>query len=659
MGTSPARRPVRRGSAAAGAVAAALAACAAGLTGPAMADTGEGTDTATAAAKATRAMEKLDRAPVAVKSDDGVFVGWRLLGLDPPGLAFHVVRDGERITDRPLTGATSFTDPDGTADSEYRIEEVRRGKVTSRTDTFGVQAHPYKDIPVDRPEGGTTPDGKPYTYHLNDSSVGDLNGDGQYEIVQKWYPSNAQDNSRSGYTGNTIIDAYTMDGERLWRIDLGRNIRSGAHYTQFMVYDLDGDGRAEVVMKTADGTVDGKGETIGDADADHRNAQGYVLKGPEYLTVFDGRTGAARHTVDYTPPRGDLCAWGDCYGNRGDRFLAGVAYLDGKTPSVVFARGYYTRSVLAAYDYADGKLRKRWVFDSNEAGAKWAGQGNHQLSVADVDADGKDEIVYGSMTVDDDGTGLYSTGLGHGDAQHLSDLDPSRDGLEVFSSHESMSASGNAGGTFRDARTGEVLWSMPAQRDTGRGAAGDIDPAHPGAESWAVTATGAWDSREGELRAADGTLISTAIPSANHMIWWDGDPLREILNHEYDEDNPPQGGAPYIAEWNPEKQREDKILTPAGVYSNNGTKGNPSLQADLLGDWREEVVFRTSDESALRIFTTTAETGRRLPTLMHDPVYRLGVAWQNVGYNQPPWTSYFIGKDMRQPARGAIHYAGE
>jgi hypothetical protein len=625
-----------------------------------MAETGESPDTAASAATTVkRLMEKLDRAPVALMTDDGVFVSWRLLGLDREDVAFHVLRDGKRITDQPLTDATSFTDLDGTAGSRYRIEEVRKGEVTGRTRVFGVEAQPYKDIPVDRPEGGTTPDGKAYTYHLNDSSVGDLDGDGRYEIVQKWYPSNAQDNSRAGYTGNTVIDAYTMDGEKLWRIDLGRNIRSGAHYTQFMVYDLDGDGRSEVVMKTADGTVDGQGRTLGDADADYRNTRGYVLEGPEYLTVFDGRTGAARHTVDYEPGRGSVCDWGDCYGNRGDRFLAGVAYLDGKKPSVVFARGYYTRTVLVAYDYADGRLKKRWTFDSKDAGAQWAGQGNHQLSVADVDQDGRDEIVYGSMTLDDDGTGLYSTRLGHGDALHVSDLDPAREGLEVFASHESMSASGNRGGTFRDARTGEVLWSMPGTRDTGRGAAGDIDPAHPGAESWAVTATGAWNSREGDLRAADGTKIGSAIPSANHMIWWDGDPLREILNHEYDEANPAPGGAPYIAEWNPATQREEKILTPQGVYSNNGTKGNPSLQADLLGDWREEVVLRTSDESALRIFTTTAETGLRLPTLMHDPVYRLGVAWQNVGYNQPPWTGYFIGQDMDRPARPAIRYAGE
>jgi hypothetical protein len=666
MGTSHAhprartrtRTRARRRAVVAGALA--LVAGAAVLTGQAQAGTpadgGEGGGSG--AERLVRDMEYLDRAPVAVPTGEGVFVSWRLLGLDARGTAFHVFRDGERITDAPLRGATSLTDPDGTADSVYRIAQVRDGRITARTEPFRVLAQEYQEIPVDRPEGGVTPDGVEYTYHLNDASVGDLDGDGQYEIVQKWYPSNAKDNANSGYTGNTIIDAYTLGGERLWRIDLGRNIRSGAHYTQFMVYDLDGDGRSEVVMKTADGTVDGAGTVMGDADADYRNTSGRVIEGPEFLTVFDGATGAAVDTIDYEPGRGNICDWGDCTGNRGDRFLAGVAYLDGSHPSVVMARGYYTRSVLVAYDFDGESLSRRWIFDSNEAGAEYEGQGNHNLSVADGDDDGRDEIVYGSMTVDDDGTPLYNTRLAHGDAMHLSDHDPARPGLEVFAVHESMSASGNRGATFRDAATGEVLWSMPASTDIGRGAAGDIDPAHPGAESWAVTATGAWNSREGELRAADGTLLGTAIPSANFMIWWDGDPLREIFDHEFDEVEYPRGGDPYIAKWNPGSGQQEVVLPLEGVYSNNGTKGNPTLQADLMGDWREELVLPTRDDAALRIYTTAEETDLALPTLMHDPVYRLGVAWQNVAYNQPPWPGYFIGDGMTTPTRPAIRYAG-
>ncbi|WP_318842134.1 rhamnogalacturonan lyase [Streptomyces marincola] len=656
---TPRGRAARAGSARHRTLLAGLAVCAAAavaLPGPASA-------AAPGAAEAqgghgrgpVRAMEDLDRAPVAVLTDDGVFVSWRMLGLDKDNIAFHVYRDGERVNRAPLRDTTSLTDRHGDADSVYRIRTVGGGQPPQWTDEFGVWEQQYRDIPVNRPAGGTTPTGQEYTYHLNDASVGDLDGDGTYEIVQKWEPSNAQDNSRSGYTGNVILDAYTLDGRQLWRIDLGPNIRAGAHYSQPMVYDLNSDGRAEVVLKTADGTVDGEGTVIGDPDADHRNASGYVLEGPEFLTVFDGRTGAAIDTVDYVPGRGDICSWGDCYGNRGDRFLAGVAYLDGEQPSVVFSRGYYTRSVLAAFDFDGESLVPRWTFDSDEWGDEYEGQGAHSLSVADVDGDRRDEIVFGSMTVDDDGTPLYNTGLGHGDALHVSDFDPSRPGLEVFASHESMSASGNLGGTFRDAATGEVLYGMPATRDTGRGAAGDIDPRHPGAEGWAVTATGAWNSREGELRAADGTLIGTDIPSANHMIWWDGDPLREILDHTFDEAADP-AGAPFVAKWDWENGVQEEVFHPEGVYSNNWTKGNPVLQADLYGDWREEVLYRTQDESALRLFTTTEETDLRLRTLMHDPQYRLAVAWQNVAYNQPPHPSFHIGADMAEPPRPAIRY---
>ncbi|WP_158621363.1 rhamnogalacturonan lyase [Streptomyces triticirhizae] len=607
-------------------------------------------------AVAAREMEALDRAPVAVPTEDGVLVSWRLLGLDPESIAFDVYRDGELVNPSPLTGATNLVDPDGSVDSVYRVEAVDEGQPVDETEEFGVWAGQYRDIPVNRPEGGVTPDGVEYTYHLNDASVGDLDGDGRYEIVQKWEPSNAKDNSASGYTGNTYLDAYTLDGEQLWRIDLGPNIRSGAHYIQFQVYDLDGDGSAEVTLKTADGTVDGEGTVIGDAHADHRNDGGYILEGPEFLTVFDGATGAALDTIDYEPGRGDICDWGDCYGNRGDRFLAGVAYLDGEHPSVLFARGYYTRTTVAAYDFDGSRLNRRWFFDSDEAGARYAGQGNHNLAVGDVDGDGRDELVYGSMALDDDGTPLYSTGLGHGDAAHLSDLDPDRPGLEVFAVHESMSASGNRGGTFRDAATGEVLYGMPADTDVGRGAAADIDPAHPGAEAWAVTADGAWNSRDGELRSAAGELLGTSIPSANFVIWWDGDPLREILDHDFEEGVDP-AGAPFIAKWDPEAGEQRVIFRPEGTYSNNYTKGNPVLQADLYGDWREEVLLRTQDESALRVFTTDEPTELRLPTLMHDPQYRTAVAWQNTAYNQPPHPSFFVGEGMERPAPPRIRYA--
>ncbi|MEU6861405.1 cellulose binding domain-containing protein [Glycomyces sp. NPDC046736] len=591
-------------------------------------------------------VEDLDRAPVAVAVDGGVYVGWRSLVTDGE-LGFNVYRDGVLLNPEP-TEATNLTDSGGTANSTYWIATVEDGVETGYTDAFTVLADQFIDVDMDRPEGGTTPDGVAYTYSPGDASVADLDGDGTYELVQKWDPSNAKDNSHAGYTGNVYVDAYTLAGELLWRIDLGVNVRAGAHYTFLAAYDLDGDGRAEVSLKTADGTVDGAGTVIGDADADHRNSSGYILTGPEFLTVFDGASGAAIDTVDFEPDRGNPADWGDGYGNRVDRLLGTVAYLDGNSASLVTARGIYTKMELTAWDLEGGELVERWAFRSQDWGAQYSGQGNHQLSVADVDADGRDEIVYGSLTLNDDGTILQSAGLGHGDALHVSDFDPSREGLEVFSPFESMSSSGNRAAALRDGETGEVLWSIPGTRDTGRGTCGDIDPAYPGAECWAASTTGAWDSREGELRAADGTLIGTSIPSANFMVWWDGDLGREILDHEFDEPSYTPI-YPFIAEWDPATGTQEEIFTPEGVQSNNGTKGNPVLTADLLGDWREEVVLRKESNDGVRIFTTVIETEYAFPTLMQDPQYRLAVSWQNLSYNQPPWPSFFLGYDMDEP----------
>ena len=604
-----------------------------------------------------RQVEYLDRAPVAVTTEGGVYVGWRMLGLDADPIGFHVYRDGVRITETPITGSTNLLDAEGTSASVYRVTALIDQREVTVTDEFRPWGDQSLDIPLQRPAGGTTPTGEAYEYEANDASVGDLDGDGEYEIILKWNPTNAKDNSRAGYTGNVYLDAYKLDGTRLWQIDLGRNIRAGAHYTQFQVFDYDGDGRAEVAMKTADATVDGAGTVIGDAAADHRNATGYVLTGPEYLTVFEGATGAALDSVDYVPARGTLSSWGDTYGNRMDRFLAGTAYLDGENPSMIFSRGYYTKTYIAAFDFVDGKIEERWLFDSTAAGNQFAGQGNHNLSIADVDADGADEIVFGSMTVDNDGTPLYTTNLGHGDAMHVTDHIPSRDGLEVFAVHESMPSSGQRAATMRDAETGEILWSIPGARDTGRGAAGDIDPTHEGNEAWAIGGTYKYNSKVGSLRAADGTDLGTSIPAANFLTWWDGDLLREVTDHDYtDPAELATGATPTISKWNWESKTEERLLTLDGTLTGNGTKGNPALQADLFGDWREELVYRSADHSSLKIFTTTDVTEHRIRTLMHDPVYRLGVAWQNTAYNQPPHTSFFLGEGMETPPAPGIAY---
>ncbi|MFG3641425.1 cellulose binding domain-containing protein [Micromonospora sp. NPDC047762] len=576
-------------------------------------------------------MEKLDRGLVSVRSGSGNLVSWRLLGTETTGVEFNLYRGATKVNTTPITGATNYLDSGAAAGSAYTVRAVVGGVEQAASAPALQFGAGYLDVPLQVPAGGTTPSGENYSYSANDASVGDLNGDGSYEIVLKWDPSNAKDNSQSGYTGNVYVDAYTLTGTRLWRIDLGRNIRAGAHYTQFQVYDYDGDGRAEVAMKTADGTRSGTGQLIGSSSADHRNSSGYVLSGPEYLTMFNGQTGAIASTVSYDPPRGTVSSWGDSYGNRVDRFLAGTAYLDGQRPSLIMARGYYTRAVIAAWDFRNGTLTRRWTFDSNSSGnGAAAGQGNHQLSVADVDADGRQEIVYGAATIDDNGRLLHSTGNGHGDAMHVGDLDPGRAGLEVFKVDEDASKPSSY---FADARTGQVLWSTPASGDNGRGVSADIWAGSPGAESWSSAVAGLANTR--------GQNVGRKPSSANFLAWWDGDPVRELLDGTKI-DKYGTGG-------------ETRLLDGSGVASNNGTKSTPALSGDILGDWREEVIWRTTDSRALRIYSTPTPTSTRIYTLMHDPQYRVAIAWQNTAYNQPPHPGFFIGNGMNTPPTPDIH----
>lgn len=602
-----------------------------------------------------RQMEWLDRGTVAVRTGSSqVYVGWRLSGTEwGRDIGFHIYRGSTRITAAPITQATNYIDTT-TANSTYSVSAVIDGIEQPASAPVTVWTTPYLEIPLRIPPGGTTPDGVAYTYSANDLSVGDLTGDGRYEIVVKWDPSNAKDNSQSGYTGNVYLDAYTLDGTFLWRIDLGRNIRAGAHYTQFIVYDLDGDGRAEIACKTADATIDGAGTVIGSAAADYRNSGGYIITGPEYLTVFDGLTGAALATTNFYPDRVSVSQWGDGYGNRVDRFLAGVAYVDGRRPSLIMARGYYgpqsssysVRNEIVACNWRQGRLSQVWTFKAglrinNNINSNYIGQGCHSLAIADVTGNGKDDIIYGSAAIRHDGTGLYSTGLGHGDALHVSDMDPSRPGLEVFMPHESAASNGNYGATFRDAATGQILWYTTATSDIGRGVAFDVDPRYPGYEAWATNSNAIYSSQ--------GELITATRPSVNFGIWWDGDLLRELLD------------GTVIDKWNYMSSNTSRLLTAYnfGAAQNNGTKANPGLVADILGDWREEAIWRHSDNTKLLIFTTTIPTEHRLYTLMHDPVYRMSVAWQNTAYNQPTHPGFFLGAGMAPPPTPKIRYAGD
>lgn len=592
-------------------------------------------------------VEYLDRGLIVVPAlEGGNSLSWRMSGLDEQRIIFKVYKNDEFFLTVDTGEPTFLTDDSGVATDTYQIKAIVDDEEKDVSKVVSVTPAPYLSIPLNKPANSFAA-GVEYSYSANDATAADLTGDGQYEIIVKWDPSNQKDNSQSGTTGNVLIDAYTLEGEMLWRIDLGQNIRAGAHYTQFIAYDFNQDGRAEIAMKTADGTFDGQGNPIcnpstGECspDADYRNSNGYILTGPEYLTVFDGISGAEIDTIDYVPGRGDVSAWGDSYGNRVDRFLAGVAYLDGAKPSLIMSRGYYTRAVIASFNFDGQQLTTNWVYDSDEDDTEnnIYGEGAHSLSIADVDNDGKDEIVFGAAVVDDNGTALYSTGLGHGDALHVADIIPDNPGLEIFMPHECPACytvdGVDYGSEIHDAATGEVLlYQSGSNSDVGRGVAGDIDPNYPGMETWAS---------RGGVMAADGTIISDSVPSMNFMVWWDGDLNREFLNDVV------------IKKWDPSSLVMEKTpLLDAGSFknglavSNNSTKATPSLSADIIGDWREEVIFANEESTRLMVYSSNIPTDVRLPTLMHDRQYRTAIAWQNVGYNQPPHPGFYLGSDIK------------
>ncbi|GLB51245.1 rhamnogalacturonan endolyase YesW [Neptunitalea chrysea] len=580
--------------------------------------------------------EQLDRGIVVIQtSDHDAFVSWRSFKKDKETLGFNVYRTSNnenvvKLNSAPITQKTWFIDNtiQDTVDYTYTIRSVQHQKETQEEGTFTIHTEstpkPYFSIPLQTPKG----------YTPNDAAVADLDGDGQLEIVLH-QTGIGHDNSHRGLTDPPIFQAYEMDGTLLWQINLGKNIREGAHYTQFLVYDFDGDGKAEMVCKTADGTKDGMGNSIGNATKDWRDTSpnsdtyGKIITGPEYLTVFSGVNGEALATIDYIPPRGNIGTWGgrggngknDHDGNRVDRFTAGVAFLDGKHPSFIMCRGYYGRSVLAAFDFKNNQITSRWVFDSENREHPYSGMGNHGLSVADVDNDDKDEIIFGAMTIDDDGTGLYSTGYRHGDALHVGDLNPDIDGLEIFNIHEIEEATTGPGVTLYKAKNGKLLFKSSPNKDVGRGVCGNIDTTRKGAQMW-------W-SDDPDLYDIKGNVIGKAPKEKNFLIWWDGDPTREILDRNY------------ILKYN-----HGILLQADGAVSNNGTKATPVLSGDILGDWREELILRSEDNTELRVYCTTYPTDIKLPTLLQDRQYRLSLVWQNVGYNQPPHPSFYLGTDM-------------
>jgi hypothetical protein len=570
-------------------------------------------------------MENLDRGVVAVKVTGGVYVGWRMMGYEYTGTdsdtSYNLYKDGTLL--KNVTDSTNYLDPAGTSSSKYTVSCVLKGTEGPKSGDVAVWAQQYTSIPLTKPGS---------QYNANDAAPGDLDGDGKLDIVLKWEGS-TKDNSQSGVTDPVYIAGYTLAGKQLWMLNLGVNIRSGAHYTQMSVGDFDGDGKAEFACKTAPGTKDGTGAYLStgpaandDDSANYRNATGYILTGPEYLTVFAGDTGKELATVDYPVQRGVVNDWGDGYGNRLDRYNGGMAFVSdtgtGKTatgrPSIIQQRGYYTRLTVSAYNWRDAKLTKVWTFDSNDAAnSKAKGQGDHSCMAADVDGDLAQEIITGPLTIASNGTFLCGDGIGHGDAMHVGELVKGK-GISVFSVHESV-----GGMDCHNGATCSFYFNITSPgTDTGRGVAeyvtmNDLD---------AATCSGM-----GSVNCSTGAASSSSAGS-NFLIYWDADEARELLNDT--SISKPGGGT---------------LLTASGCSSCNGTKATPTLTADLLGDWREEVVYRESTNAALRVYTTTTVTKRRIYTLMHDPTYRAQVAFENASYNQPPHTGFHIGAGMDNP----------
>lgn len=577
---------------------------------------------------------------------DKLLLTWRMLPSDNADTAFDIYRKyidkaETKINASPIY-ATNFQDATITGTRwkqvTYRLTYAGSNEtidsLTLKTSQFNK---PYTSIPLADTSEVSTQEG--VSYQANDVSVGDLDGDGVMEIVVKRLLAYGDsDGTGSGasplHVRHTVLyEAYRIDGTFLWRVCSGPNIILG-NSSSFAIADFDGDGKAEMAIKTGEGTIFGDGteipDTDGDGKTDYRTAgANYIGSGPEFFSIVDGETGKELARADFIK-RGKSEDWGDDYFKRAHSLRVGVANLDGVLPSVILGRGVYARSVIEAWDYRDGELTKKWNFDTghNLKGkddrpySQYAAQGFHSLSTGDVDGDGFDEIVYGSMVVDHDGVGLYTTRLGHGDALHLGKFDPSRDGLQVYSCFET----GKTDVALRDAGTGDILYShvSASDGDMGRAMIADIVPSSPGCEMW-------WYGSK--VYSLDGREVGDKPSSCNMAIWFDGDLSRQIFS-----------GTKI------DNYRNGRVFTVYryDVADINGSKENPSFYGDILGDWREEIIYPDATKlKDLKIFSSWFPTTHRFPWLMTDHVYQMSALNQNIGYNQPTHTGYYLGSDLK------------
>lgn len=643
--------------------------------------------------------EDLNRGLIAVPAKDGgILVSWRYLGTDGSAYYAEVYRNDKHIA--TVSDTTNYLDKDGKSGDVYSITVCDSDGKTIDTASTAAWDKEYMSIPVKRYDKGD--------YIVDDASVGDLDGDGEYEIVLRRTPADYFNqmqvetdektkevtkviDTREAYP---LVEAYKMDGTHMWTLDIGKNEVNEID-VNFLVYDLDGDGKSEVVMRSYDGMTDGKGNKIGIADADWTQSlqkqkdRQYLSKGNEYLSVFDGETGEETARTELLPARDPLSSWSSKYKDtsrltkRASHYLLSAAYLNGETPSIVMLRGAWDAVKLAAWDYKDGKITNLWQYDSGDTQTveNMYNAGYHSMAVADIDFDGRDEILSGAGAIDDNGKFMYATyaevdgektKLCHGDAFDVAKMTPGYDGYYIWACHETKELPANI--DLHDARTGQVIYGFNKPKDTGRSRAADIDPTSEGWEVWGSTGTPlmSYDGKQlvsgvaeelepsfkdetlvlgsGDTladgwntfryRYADGTYskndkgqtISTTLPM-NFKVFWDGDMLSELVD------------GTTISKYNWKDKCVDILYEAKECASNNGTKAVPCLAADIFGDWREEIIWRDEKNTELRIYATPYETEYKIPTLMHDTTYRESIAWQNNHYNQPANTSFYMGAE--------------